>query len=339
MRKGAGEMSEVSDAVQVIMVCGRGSMLLGNITTKAALQVIKVLNTIYLSKWKGSVSLNRLRQIKGEDLVFINVSSERRDDLLAVEKEMKAHGILFARMPDLCGGDSRTQYAIASQDAMKMSAMLLDHNEGPYRHIRVGPISESDYVMTGKRADGRDTKEMQEIIQGVKEKKPSGQSHVDKTAPKRPAEQRLRVSPSSDQLPTALKDIRIRFRDKQIEGGEDAAYWLKDKPILETDQYAQFMMPDHKHSIFILQEDIVPGRDEKSGYRMAAIFRDQMYSMLNLDKMNATLVDGMKAIAMLKLSGGIGAANTNEKMDRTIRERGQIRENGVIPSSEVRKYL
>lgn len=32
---------------------------------------------------------------------------------------------------------------IASSDAVKMKAMLLDHTAGPNRHIRVGPISEA----------------------------------------------------------------------------------------------------------------------------------------------------------------------------------------------------
>ena len=150
-------MSEVGDAVQVVMLCGRGAMLLGNISLKLAMQFVKLMNTIYLAKWEGSVSLNRLRQIKGDDFVFINVSSEQKEDLSAVEKEMKSHGILYARMPDLCGGDARTQYAIASSDAIKMKAMLLDHTAGPNRHIRVGPISETDYMMTGKKADGTDT--------------------------------------------------------------------------------------------------------------------------------------------------------------------------------------
>ena len=162
-------MSEVGDAVQVVMLCGRGAMLIGNISLKLAMQFVKLLNTIYLAKWEGSVSLNRLRQIKGDDFVFINVSSEQKEDLAAIEKEMKSHGILYARMPDLCGGDARTQYAIASSDAVKMKAMLLDHTVGPNSHIRVGPISEADYMMTGKKADGTDTKEMEALKKSAQE--------------------------------------------------------------------------------------------------------------------------------------------------------------------------
>ena len=151
------------------MLCGRGAMLIGNISLKLAMQIVKLLNTIYLAKCEGSVSHNRLRQIKGDDFVFINVSSEQKEDLAAIEKEMKSHGILYARMPDLCGGDARTQYAIASSDAVKMKAMLLDHTVGPNSHIRVGPISEADYMMTGKKADGTDTKEMEALKKSAQE--------------------------------------------------------------------------------------------------------------------------------------------------------------------------
>ena len=120
-------MSEVQDAVQVIMVTGRAAYMGGRITVKGLSSFIKLINTIYLSKWKGSASLRRLRQIKGDDMVFINVSSEDRHDLSFVEKELKAHGILFSRMPDLCGGDGRTQYAVAASDLPKLKPMLLEN--------------------------------------------------------------------------------------------------------------------------------------------------------------------------------------------------------------------
>ena len=51
-------MSEVSDATQLLIITGKGAYLLGNITVKSAAMVLKVLNTIYLAKWKGKVSLN-----------------------------------------------------------------------------------------------------------------------------------------------------------------------------------------------------------------------------------------------------------------------------------------
>ena len=61
-------MSEVGDAVQVVMLCGRGAMLIGNISLKMAMQIAKLLNTIYLAKWKGSASLNINKVSSDEEL-------------------------------------------------------------------------------------------------------------------------------------------------------------------------------------------------------------------------------------------------------------------------------
>ena len=350
-------MSEVGDAVQVVMLCGRGAMLIGNISLKMAMQITKLMNTIYLAKWEGSVSLNRLRQIKGDDFVFINVSSEKKEDLAAIEKEMKSHGILFARMPDLCGGDARTQYAIASSDAIKMKAMLLDHTIGPNSHIRVGPISEADYMMTGKKADGTDTKEMEELKKSAQETvdaavkkeksmtgvKPDTEKEMPMSTKRQPDRQRkkgreksregaglLAGRPEKEQKPSerqvlqqaekqirdAASDVRIRVRDAVATKGEDSVYWISQKPVYENRQFAQFMLPDGIHAIFVRQADILPFRDAANGKRMAALFRDQSYSMMNMQKVNVTAADGTKAIAMFKLPGGAVVAHSNQQPDR-----------------------
>ena len=360
-------MSEVGDAVQVVMLCGRGAMLVGNISLKLAMQIVKLMNTIYLAKWEGKVSLNRLRQTKGDDFVFINVSSEKREELAAVEKEMKAHGIMFARMPDLCGGDARTQYAIASSDAVKMRAMLLDHTAGPNRHIRVGPISEADYMMTGKRADGTDTKEMNALNKSAQETmnqsrnkesvkqapgmersgknraKPDKKMEKSKKAPVREpvrvagkevssqvsfrmdapiAKADMTVHPATarsieeKQLQAMISDVRIRSQDYQRQYGTDSVFWIKQKPLYENRYYAQFLMPDGKNTIFVRQADILPGRDVETGMRLAAVFMDQRYSMMNLEKVNVIAADGSKAIAMFKLPGGVVVAQGSQQPDR-----------------------
>ena len=101
-------MSEVSDTIQLIVISGKVMFLAGNLSLKAAILTAKTLDTIYLAKWKGSVSYARLRKIKGDEVQFLNVSTEEKKILHAIEKEMKQHGILYARLPDLCGGDNRT---------------------------------------------------------------------------------------------------------------------------------------------------------------------------------------------------------------------------------------
>ena len=298
-----------------------------------------------------ALSHNRLRQIKGDDFVFINVSSEKKEDLAAIEKEMKAHGILYARMPDLCGGDARTQYVIAASDAVKMKAMLLDHTAGPNRHIRVGPISEADYMMTGKKADGTDTKEMEALKKSAQEtlgsagitprkseaareltdqgkKEPSAKTRLrtgkkqerERTGPQKdiPASKPAmpEISPEEKVLQRNVSDVRIRSRDYQRQYGEDSVCWIKQKPLYENRYYAQFLMPDGKNSIFIRQTDILPGRDAQTGMRLAAVFMDQRYSMMNLEKLNVTATDGSKAIAMFKLPRGAVVAHGSQQPDR-----------------------
>ncbi len=400
-------MSEVGDAVQVVMLCGRGAMLVGNISLKLAMQIMKLMNTIYLAKWEGKVSLNRLRQTKGDDFVFINVSSEKKDDLAAIEREMKSHGILFARMPDLCGGDARTQYAIASSDAVKMKAMLLDHTAGANRHIRVGPISEADYMMTGKRADGTDTREMEALKKSAQEtmneaikkgpvrpetarqsrgqrvnpdmeraKKSGKDLKRQRSSPERgsvraavediPSQEALEKavpvkkagtavyptmtgSVEERQLQAAVSDVRIRSQDYQRQYGTDSVFWIKQKPLYENRYYAQFLMPDGKNSIFVRQADILPGRDAGTGIRLAAVFMDQRYSMMNLEKVNVIAADGSKAIAMFKLPGGAVVAQGSQQPDRkkTSPEIGKgemskgntVRGNRSIPTPEKGKVL
>ena len=75
-------------------------------------------------------------------------------------------------------------------------------------------------------------------------------------------------------------------------------------------------MPDGKNAIFIRQADILPGRDAKTGIRLAAIFTDQRYSMMNLEKVNVVAADGSKAIAMFKLPGGTVVAHGSSQPDR-----------------------
>ena len=75
---------------------------------------------------------------------------------------------------------------------------------------------------------------------------------------------------------------------------------------------------EHRNAIFIRQADILPGRDAKTGIRLAAIFTDQRYSMMNLEKVNVVVADGSKAIAMFKLPGGDVVAHGSQQPDREI---------------------
>lgn len=165
-------MSEVSDTIQLIVISGKVMFLAGNLSLKAAILTAKTLDTIYLAKWKGSVSYARLRKIKGDEVQFLNVSTEEKKILHAIEKEMKQHGILYARLPELCGGDNRTQYVISPSDMVKCRAFLLDHFSGKYGKIKAGPIRPADYIQTGSG----EAQQLTEALQDFFAEPPNGKS-------------------------------------------------------------------------------------------------------------------------------------------------------------------
>ncbi|MCD7834529.1 MAG: hypothetical protein LUH00_11180 [Lachnospiraceae bacterium] len=56
-------MSEVQDACQIVLVTGKSAYWVGKITSEAAMMILKLMNTVYLAKWKGATTLNRFRNI------------------------------------------------------------------------------------------------------------------------------------------------------------------------------------------------------------------------------------------------------------------------------------
>ena len=163
-------MSEVTDACQILMLSGRVLMATAGLSVRAAMLMMKVLNTVYLSKWKGSTSLSRFRAIKGDDYEFINICSEDADKLMQIEREMESHNLLYAKLPDLCGGDGNTQYVIAKQDMHIFAAFLMDHVHGELKDIKVGPITESDYAKTAVHPEtGEYTEEFKDLNESAKQ--------------------------------------------------------------------------------------------------------------------------------------------------------------------------
>lgn len=163
-------MSEVGDACQVVMVSGRIIATSATLSLKMFLLMMKIYNTLYLGKWKGNTSFKRFRDIKGEDYEFINVCTEDPEKLLLIEREMEAHNLLFAKLPDLCGGDGNTQYVVARSDMHIFAAFLMDHSHGKERGVKVGPINESDYARTAVHPEsGKYTEEFQDLNASAKE--------------------------------------------------------------------------------------------------------------------------------------------------------------------------
>ena len=87
-----------------------------------------------------------------------------------MEKQMKVYGITFACMPDLCGGDDRTQYAFSPKDAVRFRMFLRNQAERKKDHpdlseIRI--ISAEDYANTGYDSSDNPTPELDEIMKSA----------------------------------------------------------------------------------------------------------------------------------------------------------------------------
>ena len=135
------------------------------------------------------------------------------------------------------------------------------------------------------------------------------------------------IKEAAENLIRIAADIDIRSQEYQRQYGTDSVFWIKQKPLYENRQYAQFLLPDGRNSIFVRRTDILPGRDAETGMRLAAVFTDQRYSMMNLEKVNVAVADGSKAIAMFKLPGGAVIAHGSQQSDR--KKVGREMERGV----------
>ena len=325
-------MSEVSDATQIIVVAGRAFYMLGKIDLKLAMQIIKLINTVYLSKWKGKAGLGRLRQIKGDDLMYLNVGSENKADLKRIEREMRDHGILFARMPDLCGGDGRTQYTVAVSDAAKVRALLIDHPQGKNRDISIGMLSEKEYFSTAFDRDGKPTPEMWDLAhsqpdpaygaaeperswtfsrkrddgsslnpgkeQGQKQgREQSRQQGFDHIRPFGTPEQQMST------LHQAFGDVRVRIRDLDSRGLQSMYQWIPGPPLDIQKRFAEFSL-DGTHSVFVPIEDVIlPGKHDGT-FDMnsvgAALFQDKSYTVADLQNATFHSLAGASVLSIVK---------------------------------------
>lgn len=164
----ANEVS-FNDAIRILEIGGRGFVFSAQMAEKGTIAMMKLINTLYLSKWRGKTNLTRMRAIKGESLAFFQVASENRVGLRNIERMLKKHGVMFAKLPDLCGGDLRTQYAFSPADAEKMQLFLQNYQDsfvnsnGKYNKPRIEVITGKDYERTGYRKTGEKTQEYREL--------------------------------------------------------------------------------------------------------------------------------------------------------------------------------
>lgn len=244
-------MSEVSDALQIIMISGQVFGVATKLTYRAALIQMKLWNTLYLSKWKGKTNLTRLRKIKGDNLIYLNFSTEKEEKLKGIEKELKAHQILFARLPDLCGGDGRTQYAIAASDIGKVKAFLLDHKDGPCRETAAGLISAMDYAETGRDEKGKETKKLKDLETSAKEELEKEQRKTARTvsgADKEPAEE-----PKTDILLSGMAKLREQVMS-------ETSQTFEQEPLAEHEKWGLYETVDGK-GVVIPREHIIKAEE------------------------------------------------------------------------------
>lgn len=185
-------MGDIDEACQVIILIGKMMYQAKGVLTKTALTSSQVMSTIYMSKWKGQTSYKRLLKVKGEEngLLFVNIGLENNSfrnasKIRGIEKELERHGIMYARLPDLCGGDGNTQICISARDAKKLEAMLRTHMHGKYKDVPVAEISQFDYTQTGRRADGRPTPELDALKKDAASRRKSVNKKDQRSEPKR----------------------------------------------------------------------------------------------------------------------------------------------------------
>lgn len=277
-------MNEVYEASQILLVTGRGAYVLGNITLKAALSVLKILNTLYLAKWKGKVSMNRMRHIKGDDFQFINIGTEDKSKLKYIEKEMKAHGILFAKLPDLCGGDGRTQYVIPPSDAAKFKAFLLDHANGPLKDIKVGPISAADYARTGMDSRGNPTPEMTSLTESaIKE---FGKKKVQKQAASGAKDGIYMGALSIEQAKQMPAIVYALEKHDKVQTYKEQVSWLEREPIRKHEKWGMYLMPNGADAVIIPREDMTEKlKNPTNGNNIPAqiaIYDSKQYIVVNI---------------------------------------------------------
>ena len=321
-------MSEVSEATQIVLLTARGGYLLGRISVSMAVRTLKLLNTLYHAKWKGKTSFNRLRQTKGEDMLFVNVSTENESLLKLIEAELTAHQIMFARLPDLCGGDGRTQYAISQADAERFKAFLLDHGTGPNRTVLVGPVRPEDYLATGEDVMKKPTPEMshlekeareaecesQERGKTVEETFPPVSESRDNTAFTRevPAEDseirivsqgREKIIPAQQFAEETEKTYPISMHEKELIYGRQRET-IRLEPLDEEEHFNLYMLPDGVRAVVIPKEDIRPVYiNEKTGERMPPLFNVfamQRYVIIDPKKGVQDMVRGDDLLSLFK---------------------------------------
>ena len=331
-------MSEVSDACQIVMISGKMIAVSASLSLKLAMLMIKIYNSIYLGKWKGKTAFQRFRAIKGDDYEFINICSENPEKLAAIEKEMEAHNLLFARLPDLCGGDGNTQYVIARSDLNIFAAFLMDHMHGDYQSIKVGPIAESDYAKSAVHPEsGEYTQEFQDLNQSARDAYMENRLQLTQVRTERqlqiplfsqkqetaadqtavevldPAEsERLMITRYGQEeeitFSALMLDPQIRLRNELLQNGKKVEL-IYEEPIREGEKWAAFPVHDGFHVVVVPKDDLLSGNTSRKAVHRAVpvekapaamLYTNKNYVVMDLRSGEKSICDGQSVIDMLK---------------------------------------
>lgn len=249
-------MSEIQEATQIVAVTMQaGTSLLAfafRLFKASAIISAKTLNTLYLAKWRGKTSFQRFRNIKGDDMQFMCIHSENSRELRQIFQEMKKHGILTGRLPDLCKGDGMTQFVVAPSDMVKVEAFLKNHSRGKNNRIKIEPISAIKYKDTGYDKDGNQTKELEDLEKSAKEQV-QAQTGTDLNI--------LKEIKTPDIAKVTVDQESLLFRHSRV-----SAYKLPDSPFaVMIPNVNTERTPNGKIDLFINLESNYTSIDKKSG--------------------------------------------------------------------------
>ena len=168
----ADEGAVLNSSVQMLEMGGKAIYYTGKEAVHIIMAIYKLMETLRLAQWHGKADMKTLMDIKGDNLAFIEVSSEDRKVLREIEKDMKKEGLLFSRLPDLNVKDGKTQFAFSAEDAALMKVYLSKYAEKvksgkASAEIRI--ISAAEYARTGYEDNWVTRPELKELENNAKE--------------------------------------------------------------------------------------------------------------------------------------------------------------------------
>jgi len=276
---------------------GRGINVSAKVLSKSFLLLVKLIDTLYLAKWKGKAGINRLRAVKGESLSFFQIHSEKFGDLRKIESQLKKHGIMYAKLPDLCGGDGNTQYAFSPSDAEKMKLFIKNYEEGfvtsngKRNNIKFSLITGEDYERTGYK-DGKKTKEYEDLEKSAaqEQKKQQEKAKAEKKSKAGYEDTKVNVSPKVFLVESRINDpayheLPFNKSVAMIENQEKHTIeFNKDRSsVLSRSDYEKSMImvsiPQEPLAVIFTENDL--GQTKKNGVQTAVLKDDKEYWVVN----------------------------------------------------------